>query len=161
MDNSYIKNRTKFAILGKLDTKFQCQYFNNPEWIILSMGKHHDEHLIPRVDKWFDIHLNPTNVDKNTVHRAEFPMEECEELVGGKYFNNTMSYLIAYAILQGATDIAFYGSRFETDHDLRAGQYHNVRELIFFAKGRGINVTAYDEVILKDYPYSGKKDFDS
>jgi hypothetical protein len=148
----------KIAILGKLNTKYYAP-FGNPDWEIWTMGKHKDHDLIPRIDKCFDIHKNPTN--KDAIMRDEFPIDDCIRLVGGEYFNNTSSWLIAYAILEGATDIALYGMRFEQDHDLRQKQYNNVRELIFFAKGRGINVTSYDEVMLKEYKYADNQDFDT
>ena len=150
----------KIAILGKLETKHQAPFCDD-SWEIWSMGVHHDQHLLPRVDKWFDIHLAPTRIEHGTNHRKDFPMSECEDIVGGKYFNNTFSFLIAYAVIQGASDIAFYGSRFAHDHDLRAGQYHNVREMIFFAKGRGINVSDYDGVLTKQHLCSDGRDFDS
>lgn len=150
----------KIAILGKLDTKYFAP-FNDESWEVWSMGKHHDHHLLPRIDKCFDIHKVPTNIDKGVIHRDDFPMQECIDLVGGEYFNNTTSWLIAYAILQGAEKIALYGMRFEQDHDLRVKQYQNARELIFFAKGRGIEVTSYDEVMLREYLYADNQDFDT
>ena len=46
--------------------------------------------------------------------------------------------------------------RFYTDNEHRREEYQNVRELIFFAKGSGIKITApYDEVMLKEYEYYG------
>lgn len=133
----------KICILGKLETKFQAP-FDDPKWEIWTMNKHSDGALLPRVDKWFDIH---THTDTSTYnHNADikyedFPFKECHKLVGGKYFNNTVSYLIAYAILQGATHIALYGMRFTADHERRRKELYNTRQMIFFAKGKGIEVT--------------------
>ena len=129
----------KIAILGKLETKYNAP-FDDESWEIWSMNKHNDEQFIPRVDKWFDIHLNPDKKDADVL-RKDFPFDACHELAGGKYFNNITSYLIAYAILLGATDIALYGMRFTIDHSHRQEERENVRNWIFFAKGRGINVT--------------------
>jgi hypothetical protein len=58
--------------------------------------------------------------------------------------------------LKGYEEIALYGMRFVTDDQPRVEQYANVRELIFFAKGKGIKVTApYDDVMLKEYTLYG------
>lgn len=152
----------KICILGKLETKYNAP-FNRPEWEIWTMGKHTDHDLLPRIDKCFDIHKNPTNTQKGVVQRRDFPFGACRDLVYGNHFNNTMSYLIAYAILQGATDIAIYGARFDVDHNLRDGQRQNVRELLMFAKGKGIRVFDYDGVITKEFrdTENNTVDFDS
>lgn len=150
----------KIAILGKLETKYYAP-FDNPEWEIWSMNKHDDEELIPRVDKWFDIHINPIKIDADIL-RKDFPFEECYKLAGGNYFTTISSYLIAYAILQGATDIALYGMRFTIDHERRQRELDNVRQWIFFALGRGINVTIpYDkEFILPEHIVKDGQDYD-
>ena len=150
----------KIAILGKLETKYHAP-FNDSEWEIWSMNKHNDEDLIPRVDKWFDIHINP--VKKNAdVLRDDFPFEECKKLVGGNYFVTISSYLIAYAILQGAEEIALYGMRFTIDHERRQRELENVRQLIFFAKGRGIKISIpYDkDYLLPEHIIKEGEDYD-
>ena len=47
--------------------------------------------------------------------------------------------------------------RFNADHETRRnGEYQNVRELIFFAKGKGINITApADASMLASYSLYG------
>jgi len=130
----------KIAILGKLFTKFNAP-FDDPEWEIWSMNLHDDANVIPRVDKWFDIHKIPNNLNAD-IFEKDFPKDECIKLVGGNYFNCTAAWLIAYAILQGATEIALYGMRFWTDHERRRREKECVLNMIFFAKGRGIKVTA-------------------
>ena len=134
--------RKKLAILGKLETKFAAP-FEDESVEIWSMNKHVDEKLIPRVDIWFDIHnntkANTYNKDAQ-ITKDNFPFEECHKLVGGMYFNNTVSYLIAYAIIKGFEEISLYGMRFYSDHERRQGELYNVRQMIFFARGRGIKV---------------------
>ena len=63
--------------------------------------------------------------------------------------------MIAYAILLNYKEIALYGMRFTLDSEHRRQEYFNVRELIFFAKGKGIKITApFDDIMLKEYkPY--------
>ena len=144
----------KVAILGKLPTKFKAP-FEDKEWDIWTLNKHIDCEKLPRVDVWFDIHSRGI-YEKANITRVNYPFEKAEKLVGGQYFNNSISYMIAYALINGYKEIALYGMRFTTDTENRRGEYYNVRELIFFAKGKGIKVTApCDEVMLKEYKLYG------
>lgn len=144
----------KLAILGKLSTKFNAP-FDNPDYEIWAFNTHDDKNRIKRVDIWFDLHswgFNP----KADIKREDFPIDECIQLVGGKYFNNSVSYLLAYAILKGYKEIELYGMRFNAKHEQqRDGEYQNVRELIFFAKGMGIKVSAPCDCLLNEYPLYG------
>lgn len=146
--------RTKVAILGKLPTKHKAP-FNNPDYDIWAFNWHTDEKQLKRVDLWADIHsigFNP----KATLTRKNFPFKEVEQLLGGNYFNNTASYLIAYAILKGYKTIELYGMRFQSLEEQRKQEYHNTRELIFFAKGKGIDIKApFDPNLFTQYEYYG------
>lgn len=142
----------KVAILGKLASKFNAP-FDDDTWEIWTLNYHKEE--LPRISRWFDIHANNPN-PKADITRSNFPFKECEKLVGGQYFNNTIAYMIAYAILNGYKEIALYGMVFNAEHEHRRnGEYQNVRELIFFAKGKGIKITAFDKEMLKEYPLYG------
>ena len=144
----------KVAILGKVKTKFKAP-FDDKSYDIWSMNIHSDAAKLPRVDLWFDIHANKPN-PKADIKRENYPFKEAEKLMGGQYFNNTVSYMIAYAILKGYQEIALYGMKFTDDKASRRSEYQNVRELIFFAKGKGIKVTApVDKIMLKEYEYYG------
>lgn len=143
----------KVAILGKLETKFKAP-FDDKSWDIWGFNWHK---IMPtRYTLWFDIHANGFNPIAD-ITRNNFPFKEVETLLGGQYFNNTVSYLIGYALLKGYKEIALYGVRFLRDTDeRRGGQYNNVRELLFFAKGKGVKVSApFDSIMLKEYPLYG------
>lgn len=145
----------KVAILGKIETKFKAP-FDDLSYDIWSMNIHPDADKIPRVDLWFDIHAKNPN-PKADIKREDYPFKDAENLVGGQYFNNSVSYMIAYAILKGYKEIALYGMNFNHDKESRRGEFKNVRELIFFAKGKGIKVTApVDDVMLQEYEYYGE-----
>ena len=145
---------TKVAILGKLPTKFKAP-FEDKEWDIWTLNKHIDCEKLPRVDLWFDIHSRGI-YEKANITRENYPFKEAEELAGGQYFNNSISYMIAYAILKGYKEIALYGMRFTTDNEHRRGEYQNVREWIFYCKGKGIKVTApEDSIMLQEYKLYG------
>jgi len=146
----------KVAILGKLNTKFKAP-FESPDWDIWGINKREWENPTHRVDLWFDLHFEPFSKGQDFT-RDNFPFEEIENMIGGHYFNNTVSYVIAYAILKGYKEIALFGMRFETPAERKIKQYENVRELIFFAKGKGIKITApYDEVMTAEYPQYTKE----
>ena len=143
----------KVAILGKLQTKQYAPFYND-EWDIWTLN-YNDDVVLPRVTLLFDIHAQGANPQAD-ITRENYPFKEAEELAGGQYFNNTVSYMIAYAILKGYEEIALYGMRFYTDSEVRERQYANVREWLFFAKGKGIKITApYDSVMLKEYNLYG------
>ena len=144
----------KVAILGKLPTKFDAP-FEDMSWDIWTMNLHSDYEKIPRVSLLFDIHARDYN-PKADITRKNYPFKNAEKLLGGNYFNNSVSYMIAYAILMGYKEIALFGMRFNSDTERRKVEYINVRELIFFAKGRGIKITApSDEIMLKEYSHYG------
>lgn len=145
-------SHSKVAILGKLPTK-QLAPFDNPEWDIWTLN--YQDYDFPRIDLWFDIHEYKPNPKAN-ITRANYPFKEAEKLVGGQYFNNSISYMIAYAILNGYKEIALYGMRFKNDNEHRRGEFQNVREWIFFCKGKGIKITApHDKIMMHEYEYYG------
>ena len=120
----------KVAILGKLYTKFKA----------------------PFDDYNFDI----WTYNYHDITQLNFPFDKCIDLVGGKYFNNTASWLIAYDILKKYKEIHLYGMRFQSENERRFLEYENVRELLFFAKGKGIIVKVpYDTIMLRQYPLYG------
>jgi len=88
---------SKIAIIGKLPSKFQAPY-NDPEWQIWGCNVHHDMQLISRFDKWFDLHQNPSKYDFDVITKKDYPLDEAINLVGGNYFNNSIAYMVAYAI---------------------------------------------------------------
>jgi len=142
----------KIAILGKLQTKFFAPFDDNT-FQIWTMNYHSEP--LPRVDLWFDIHTKNPNPKAN-ITRKNYPFEEAEKLLGGNYFNNSVSYMLAYAILKGCKKIYLYGMNFRDDSKNRFCEFQNVRELIFFAKGRGIEVIApVDEIMTRDYKRYG------
>lgn len=135
----------KIAILGKLQSKYLVD-FQDKDLEIWSMNVHDDEYLLPRVDKWFDLHTYPErqNADYN---KDNFPFEKCHELVGRRFYS-TMAYMIAFAVLQGATTIQIFGSRYNDDgNPRRQRELHNVREMLFYCLGKGINIEICNEDI--------------
>lgn len=142
----------KVAILGKLVSKFNAP-FEDMSYDIWTLNYHQEE--LPRVTLWFDLHTKNPN-PKAQITRANYPFAKVEQMVGGNYFNNSFSYMIAYAIIKGYKEIELYGCRFLHDQEVRTQQRQSVRELVMFARGRGIKVTApVDECLLEGYEYYG------
>ena len=140
----------EFTILGKLHTKYNADF--DTRGTIISMNKHSDEDLIPRVDLWFDLHEEPKKKDADFT-KKNFPFEACHDLVHGRRFVTTAAYLIAWCILQGAEKISLYGMRFTEDGNLRrTRELHNVREMIFFCLGRGIDIEICEDDVEYLFP---------
>lgn len=152
----------EICIMGKLESKYQSP-FNNSDVEIWSMNSHFDEVFIPRVDKWFDIHEQPTRENADYT-KDNFPFEQCHELVNGKRFCSTMAYMIAFAVLQGADKISIYGARFTDDgNPRRQRELHNVREMLFFCMGKGIEIEICEddvEDLFPEYKTVEGQDFD-
>lgn len=142
----------KLAILGKLPTKFKAP-FGNKNYDIWTFNYHNEQ--LEHIDLWFDIHsYNPNPIAD--IKRENFPFKECHDLLGGYYFNNSVSYILVYAYLKGYKHIELYGMKFEATHETkRNGEYQNVREIIFFLKAKGITITSpYDPEMTAGYkPY--------
>jgi len=69
-----------------------------------------------------------------------FPLEECFKEFGMPYFSNTISYMIAYAILKGAKEIDTFGVNQASSSEYfyeKAG----VEYWLGVANGRGIKIT--------------------
>lgn len=142
----------KVAILGKLPTKFKAP-FDDKKWDIWTLNYHNEE--IPRVTKWFDIHAQGAN-PRADITRKNYPFKSIEKMLGGQYINNSFSYMIAYAIYKKYTHIALYGAQFINDTERRSLQYLNVREILMFARAKGIKITApYDNIMVQEYKLYG------
>lgn len=138
--------------------------FNDPEWEIWVLGNRLDRHKGRRVTRIFEIHddLSEHGDGKRyaewlvshgiqmTVGRGfpaggpnveRFPFDEAEGLFGSTYLTSSTAYMMALAILKGATEIGVYGSDMSVDDHEYFWQRPCLEAWIGFAKGRGIKVT--------------------
>ena len=156
-NNNISKKPLKVAIIGKLPSKWEA-FKLDESWSIYGCNRHADMDKIKRFDLWFDIHSNPSvyNIPRHKlILHKDYPLTEAINLVGGHYFNNSISYMIAYAILKGATHISLYGVRLDNSEEIRTKQRESVDRLLFFAKGRGIEVYSIEDTILHEYELYG------
>lgn len=127
-----------FVILGKLQSKYDFRDYND-DVTVISMNKHFDAEFLERVDYWFDLHENPENKEAQFT-KQNFPFEECHKLVGRRFYT-TMAYMIAWCVLQNADKISIYGAKFTDDGNIRRQrELHNVREMLFYCMGKGIEI---------------------
>lgn len=139
--------------------------FTDKSWEIWVLGNRVQRYLDKRVTRIFEIHDHlPEQADPHKyasyllslgvpvivgekfpvqLHQmlAFFPYDKAEELYGSTYLTSSPAYMIAYAILNGATEIGLYGVDLSiSDHEY-FWQRPCVEAWIGFAKGRGIKVT--------------------
>lgn len=147
----------KVAICGKLPDKYKAP-FQDEGWQIWFCNWHEDYKKIPRYDLWFDIHEKPTKAlldiipKENLILRQDYPIEYVQQLMHGNYLNNSMCYMLAYALLQKADTVKFYGCSFLDDKEKRTKQKQALREMAMFCRGLGMSVSADDKTLFEDYP---------
>lgn len=73
-----------------------------------------------------------------------FPLEKCKERFGAPYFTNTIAYMVAYALLEGAKEIDMYGV-----NQASSGEYFyekcGVEFWLGIAIGMGVKVTIHGD----------------
>lgn len=159
----------KVAIVGKAPSSMMQAPFDKQDWEIwsLSTGANH----LPRWSRWFELHDIDEGFQRwpdsykqwlakdhgkplyvNALHPAApfatvFPKDDILSLTGTRYFNNSISWMIALAVMEGATDIGIYGvDMAQSDPVVGAnGEYQHQRPsceyIIGWAQGRGVRVT--------------------
>jgi hypothetical protein len=149
----------KIAIIGTTTSMMDAPYKDN-SWEIWGLNGAYSG--IPKWDRWFDMHdmsvlkqvHKPTYFDflksakdklmlnkkyKDFPDAGVFPYQELVDKYG-KYFTNTVSWLIAYAIEQEPEEIAIYGVNMAQDTEY-AKQRPSCEYFLGIAQGKGIKVT--------------------
>lgn len=95
---------------------------------------------------YFCLHKGETlDYDGAVVDQSNYPLEEILKNYSSRFFTNTISYMIAYAIYCGYEKISMYGVDLELD-----GEYSferpSVTYWIGFARGCSIEVTIASEI---------------
>ena len=152
----------KVAIVcGSPSSEFMAPY-DDEEWEIWVLGNRLERHIDKRVTRVFEIHDNlqehhdpvkyaqwlashnlPMIVGENFPLKNGFevyPYKAVEEMYGALYLTSSPAYMLAYALLRGATDIALYGVDLSVGDHEYFWQRPCVEAWIGFAKGRGVNV---------------------
>ena len=166
----------KVAIVGGAPRSKKLAPYDDEEWEIWGLGVHLDH---PRLTKIFEIHPDfsgyetedypqrllatgiPLVVHENFPFRGEqielYPFDQANELM--PMLTSSLAYMMAYAILKGATHINIYG----VDMDVSDAEYFYQRPGMYawigYAKSQGIQVEIPESSLFKDktYPYCGRK----
>lgn len=140
--------------------------FDDPSWEIWVLGNRLNKHAGRRISRIFEIHDDLSEhgdqtayaqwlVSKNIPmvvgagfplsvipdHVQPFPFAAAAELFGYEYLTSSAAYMMALAILEGAKEIAVYGSDMAIDDIEYFWQRPCLEAWIGFARGRGIKVT--------------------
>jgi hypothetical protein len=165
----------KIAIVcGSPSSEFLAP-FDNKEWDIWVLGNRLNKFKDKRVTRIFEIHddilkegglkyakwLVSQNIpmvvgEKFPVtakHVKVFPFDKAEKLIGHTYLTSSSAYMMAMAILDGATHIGVYGVDMAVDDHEYFWQRPCMDGWIHFARGRGI------EVIIPEVSNVGKCDY--
>lgn len=133
-----------------------------------------------RVDKIFEIHEDlegiydekkyfkaltdlgiPLVVSRQFPHKADhievFPFERLKEIPNCRpyYFMSSAAYMVAYAILEGAKEIALYGINMSVNDDEYFRQKPNIEYWLSKAEHMGIKITTPDNcpLLKSEYTY--------
>lgn len=164
----------KVAIIGTAPSSRDFAPFNDPEWTIWACSPG-NMNILPRVDAWFEVHSNlmwpehqsygapylewlkqqkfPIYMqDQRFVPNATpLPINDLVKEFGKYFFTSSFAYMMAMAIMHGATDIALFGvdmaSRGEYIMQRAGGQF-----FIQEAAKRGIRVHLPHESDLAQHP---------
>jgi len=179
----------KIAIVCGSPSTMMDAPFDDPEWEIWVLGNRIDAFKGKRVTRIFEIHDDlsehgdperyalslvehglPMIVGEGFILEEDnqikaFPFKAAEDLWGAEYLTSSSAYMMALAILEGATEISIYGVDMAIDNFEYYWQRPAMEAWVGFAKGRGIKVFIPDASPLGKSDYvegrqgGGKPDF--
>jgi len=164
----------KIALVGTAPSSRLLAPFNDPSWTIWACSPG-NMNMLPRVDAWFEVHSNllwpehesygkpyiewlkqqkiPVYMqDQAQVPNATiFPWQELVKEFGDDFFTSSFAWMMAFAMTQGAKEIALYGIDMAS-----RDEYILQRPGFFFfrheARRRGITVSAPNESDIMQSP---------
>lgn len=171
VENTRKDDYMKIAIVAGCPKTDYMAPFGDDQWEIWVLGNQYVRHESRRVTRIFEIHDNlsehdekypewlvskeiplivgrhfPIKPDYN--HVSYYPEKEANELLGGEYLSSSPAYMIALAILEGATEIAIYGVEMAVDDHEYFKQRPEMYAWIAYAKAKGIKITIPEESTL-------------
>jgi len=160
------KKTLKVAIIGTCPSSMGLAPYDDPTWEIWGLNTLHS-FALPRWDRWFDLHpvewtkgiqsgkqwewlcldhgktIYMQEQHPDVPHSEKFPLDQLTKRFGG-YFTNTVSLMIAFAMLEGAKEIGLYGVDMAQTAEY-AAQRPSCEYFIGLARGMGITVHVPDE----------------
>ena len=132
--NDYIRVE-KYKI--KPDILFICDVLDEKPQIVSGIDNLGE--VVARINALQCPLIAPYKYEEIPLSKA-FPLEECIKEFGIPYFNNTISYMIAYALLKGAKEIDTYGVN-QASNSEYFFEKASVEYWLGVASGRGVQVT--------------------
>lgn len=111
-----------------------------------------------RVNAYFCMHKDQ-NIDfkGEVINLDNFPIPEVENKFGKCQFNNSVSFMIAYAILKGATKISLWGIDIEKRSEY---EFERPNVLFWIGRAKGLGLEVYSSSYLGESPFSYGYDLD-
>lgn len=132
--NDYIRTE-KYGV--KPDILFLMDILDEKPQIVSGIDNLGD--VINRINKMGVPFIAPFKYEEIPLSQA-FPLEECVKQFGLPYFTNTICYMIAYALLQGAKDIELFGVNQAGSHEYTE-ERGGVEWWLGIANGLGVRIT--------------------
>jgi hypothetical protein len=152
----------KLAIVGTAPSSIHLAPYNNPEyeiWGLNGVYGYIDFPNITNIVRWFEVHgieivrqipgyyewLQGLNIPvymqepyPDFPTAKKYPLEKILQMFPRRYFNNSISYMIALAVHEGYTDISLFGVDMATDSEY-SNQRPSCEYMIGYCEGKGIN----------------------
>lgn len=172
----------KVAMVGAAKSSQMDAPFDDEEWEIWVLGNQITDYRGKRVSRIFELHDNLEEHDprypqylkdlgiKMVVgdkfplsgdHIEIYPYEEADNLIGHHYQTSSASYMAAYAILYGCTDLAVYGINMAVNNHEYFKQKSCFEMWLGFAMGRGIRVSIPDSSPILKSNYDEARDWNN
>ncbi len=178
MDEATTKQQLKIAIVGKAPSSIAMAPYDDPTWQIWTLSNNAQLGEAKRWDRHIEIHpiANFRDNEKRKTYwdwlckepagqRPIYMQEVVKEIpaavlypkskaveVFGTYFNNTVSWMIALALLEGVKELGIFGVDMACDGVGENSEYAHQRPsceyMIGIAIGRGVPVTVPDQADL-------------
>jgi len=131
------------VILGTGNTlsMFDCSEHNGSEiWAVGSAFKILDNTDIS-IDKYFCLHKNETlDFDGAIIDQTNYPLASVVEKFDSRFFTNSISYMIAYALYLGFKKISLYGVDMDSGSEYTF-ERPSVSYWLGFARGLSVEVS--------------------
>lgn len=132
--NDYV-NKEKYGL--NFDYLFIMDILDEKPGIV--SGQQNLGEVIANINKLKVPLIAPFRYEEIPLSQA-FPLDKCVKEFGLPYFTNTIAYMIAYALLNGAEQIEIYGVNQAGSHEY-AEERGGVEYWLGIANGRGVKVT--------------------
>jgi len=153
----------RIAIVGKAPSSRELAPYGNDSWEIWTLADLVVAQIAPRFDRHFELHpihwfeqqnklylqwmqtvkdkpIYLRAIDERVPAGVEYPKEKVIKFFGCRYFTNTVSWMLALAIMERPEEIGIWGVDMAQSEEY-AAQRPSCELFIGFALGLGIQVT--------------------